>query len=170
MRRMLPVAMFVGMLFGAPAHSGASEARFNLGSDPPIAALRLVPLPAAPVTCFGKPATMMGSSGFDHLRGTSRSDVIVGLGGNDEIDGRGGNDLICGGADDDLIRGGHGDDSVDVGSTDFQELARGGGGADVLYGFTGYSNAGNILSGGRGADKLFARSTSTLTRLAGGGR
>src|SRR4051794_5768838 len=49
----------------------------------------------APVRCLGTPATIIGTSGDDHLVGTRSADVIVGGAGVDEIDGAGGNDLIC---------------------------------------------------------------------------
>jgi Ca2+-binding RTX toxin-like protein len=66
---------------------------------------------AATRTCDGQTATIVGTSGNDHLTGTSGNDVIVGLGGNDVINGRGGNDTICGGAGNDTISGGAGDDT-----------------------------------------------------------
>ena len=56
-------------------------------------------------TCFGVAATIVGTSGRDHLTGTPDRDVIAGLGGRDVIDGRGGDDVICGGNGGDLLRG-----------------------------------------------------------------
>ncbi len=89
-------------------------------------------------TCFGQPATLIGTDGDDSLVGTSGVDVIVGLGGNDFIKGRGGNDLLCGGAGDDELRGDSGDDQLDGGSDD--DLLRGGNQDDVLVGGDGTDN------------------------------
>jgi Ca2+-binding RTX toxin-like protein len=49
-----------------------------------------------PPTCFGQPATIVGTSAGDMLQGTDGPDVIVGRGGQDTIYGLGGDDLICG--------------------------------------------------------------------------
>lgn len=88
----------------------------------------MVSVNAPTSTCFGVPATIVGTNGNNRLKGTSRDDVIVGLGGNDIINGKGGNDRICGGKGKDVIIGGRGNDFLDGGS-----------------GF-------DILSGGRGTD------------------
>ncbi|ETX02621.1 MAG: hypothetical protein ETSY1_02930 [Candidatus Entotheonella factor] len=89
-------------------------------------------------TCFGQPATLIGTDGDDSLVGTPGVDVIVGLGGNDFIKGRGGNDLLCGGAGNDELRGDSGDDQLDGGSDD--DLLRGGNNDDVLMGGSGNDN------------------------------
>ena len=110
----------------------------------------------APPTCFGKPATIVGTSGDDYLGGTDGNDVIVGLGGNDGIDGGGGNDLICGGPGNDSadyvdnggltggsgadkIRGGKGNDSLsgDCNGALTHEQTPGTDGRDKLYGGPG---------------------------------
>ena len=92
-------------------------------------------------TCAGLPATIVGTSGADKLKGTSGPDVIVGLGGNDTILASGGNDVICGGSGADTINAGGGHD-----------VAYGGIGNDIVHG-----DAGNdALSGGDGADSLMA--------------
>jgi uncharacterized repeat protein (TIGR01451 family) len=78
---------------------------------------------ACPARCFGKRATICGTTGRDHLTGTAGRDVIVGLQGNDTIKGLGGNDLICGGSGRDRLVGGRGSDRLD-----------GGGGNDTLDG------------------------------------
>lgn len=81
---------------------------------------------AARPTCFGKPATIVGTNGdddgqsHDALLGTKKKDVIVGKDGNDIILGRGGNDLICGGEGDDTIAGMSGDDRSNGGPGDDQ--------------------------------------------------
>lgn len=56
----------------------------------PVAAAQPVP------TCFGQPATIVGTSADDTLVGTEGADVIVGGEGADSIEGRGGDDLLCG--------------------------------------------------------------------------
>jgi RTX calcium-binding nonapeptide repeat (4 copies) len=88
------------------------------------------PQPAAPPTCKGRPATIVGTSGNDVRKGTSGKDVIVGLGGNDRLSGLAGNDLICGRAGNDTLKGGKGNDK--------------------LYGKAGK----DTLKGGPGKDKL----------------
>ena len=59
-------------------------------------------------SCFGAPATIVGTAKSDLLRGTSGRDVIVGRKGADRVYGRGGADLLCGGPGDDLLDGGPG--------------------------------------------------------------
>ncbi|MFC7492931.1 MULTISPECIES: calcium-binding protein [unclassified Nocardioides] len=61
---------------------------------------------AAPPTCQGHRATIVGTDRGDVLTGTPGRDVIVGRGGDDEIRGRGGSDLLCGGDGDDRLYGG----------------------------------------------------------------
>ena len=81
---------------------------------------------ACPARCFGKRATICGTSGRDRLTGTAGKDVIVGLQGNDTIKGLDGNDLICRGSGKDTLVGGRGKDRLD-----------GGGGNDRLDGGRG---------------------------------
>jgi hypothetical protein len=54
--------------------------------------------------CEGKPATIVGTPGDDHLTGTPGRDVIVGLKGDDRVVGRGGRDLVCAGPGKDKVR------------------------------------------------------------------
>ena len=91
-------------------------------------------------SCFGQPATIVGTNGPDVIRGTPGDDVIVSLGGNDLIGGGGGDDLICAGNGNDRVRGGSGDDSIG-----------GEGGRDRLWGGPGS----DFLSGNRGRDWMF---------------
>ena len=81
---------------------------------------------ACPARCFGKRATICGTTSRDRLTGTAGRDVIVGLQGNDTIKGLDGNDLICGGSGKDTLVGGRGKDRLD-----------GGGGNDTLDGGRG---------------------------------
>jgi hypothetical protein len=79
-------------------------------------------------TCFGKPATIIGSSEGELLKGTKKADVIVALGGRDRVEGGGGADRICGGGGRDRIFGGFGNDQINggQGSDDcFQEVGTG---------------------------------------------
>jgi Ca2+-binding RTX toxin-like protein len=94
---------------------------------------------AAPYTCDGRPATIVGTDRNDEIEGTPGNDVIVGLGGNDVIHGRGGDDVIC--AFRDWVRG--------QGNRDGRkDKLFGDGGNDLLSG--NWSN--DIASGGAGDD------------------
>lgn len=68
------------------------------------------PAVAAPTTCGGERATIVGSAADDELTGTEGRDVIAGRGGNDEILGLGGDDVLCGGDGADVLDAGDGDD------------------------------------------------------------
>lgn len=99
-------------------------------------------LAAAPPTCAGETATLVGTDGPDRLSGTPRRDVVVGLAGDDVIDGLAGPDLLCGGPGADRLLGGSGDDEL-LGGTD--RLAQGPGGSYLL---------GDTLLGGPGDDSM----------------
>jgi Ca2+-binding RTX toxin-like protein len=92
-------------------------------------------------TCYYVRATLIGTTGDDHLVGTSGTDVIVGLAGDDLIEGADGEDQICGNSGDDSIFGGSGGDFI-----------QGGGGADSIDGGSGIDR----LYGGEGDDYLYA--------------
>jgi Ca2+-binding RTX toxin-like protein len=108
-------------------------------------------------TCFGRRATIVGTSKGETIFGTTQADVIVGRGGPDEIHGRAGDDLICGNTSalptrkggtletGDRIDGGRGDDRI-TGGRGYDELF-GGPGDDTL-------RSGVILGGGPGNDLL----------------
>lgn len=112
------------------------------------------PASAAPPTCDGRAATIVGTHGDDWLQGTGGDDVIVALGGADHVNGRGGDDIICGGGGDDEIHGGRGDDRVFGDGGDDDE--HGGGGRDVLSGGPGDDR----LNGGFGADRTLGNGGS----------
>jgi Ca2+-binding RTX toxin-like protein len=130
-------------------------------------------------TCFGEPATVVGTRGPDDLTG----DVVVGLAGSDDISGR----LVCGGKDadhyldgfrvdagpgddreiyssGDLIIGGSGHDKFwDIGYQ-VRQVWRGGPGNDtfvstygddVFYGGIGDDRVTDEEGRGRGADRLY---------------
>jgi Ca2+-binding RTX toxin-like protein len=67
---------------------------------------------AAPRTCEGREATIVGTPGADSITGTSGNDVIVVGDGDDVVYGKGGDDRICGGSGTDELWGGPGHDRV----------------------------------------------------------
>jgi hypothetical protein len=89
------------------------------------------PLPSVP-TCFGRPATIVGTDGDDVIVGTPGDDVFVALGGKDIVLGLGGNDRICGGDGDDILIGGAGRDRLSGGPG--EDILIGGDGWDVCRG------------------------------------
>ncbi|KRE93577.1 hypothetical protein ASG76_14115 [Nocardioides sp. Soil774] len=146
------------------AHTFEVRATDAVGNtDPTPAARTFTVATAAPVpTCFGKPATVVGTVGNDVLTGTGGADVIVGLGGKDKISGGGGDDLICGGDGDDVLRGAGGDDHVD-GGTGNDDIG-GGGGDDVLLGGDGDDR----IKGNGGDDEIDAGAGDDQVRGAAG--
>ncbi|HEV2757530.1 MAG TPA: calcium-binding protein [Actinomycetota bacterium] len=81
-------------------------------------------------TCFGRPATIVGTDGEDRIKGTDGPDVIVGGDGADDISAGGGDDLVCAGPGQtqeydeewneyyyrgDYVDAGDGDDRIDGG-------------------------------------------------------
>jgi Ca2+-binding RTX toxin-like protein len=125
-----------------------------------------VPARAADTTCFGKPATIIGTAGDDLLRGTNGRDVIVGRAGNDTIQSFHGRDLICAGEGADIVAAGRGSDRVEGGNGN--DLVGGGRGADQLGGGSGNDN----LRGGSGGGEFLVevlRGGTGRDRLVGGG-
>ena len=98
---------------------------FGFGSDNGTIAVTV----KAPETCFGKNATITGTTGDDVIPGTSGNDVIVGLGGKDRIRGKGGKDRLCGKSGKDKLSGGKARDRLDGGSG--RDTCNGGEGNDV---------------------------------------
>ena len=99
-------AIALGLAILAPAALAAAHSRDARPGQDAITA----------GSCFGREATISGTSHRDTLRGTPGRDVIVGRGGADRILGRGGSDRICGGAGADELRGGGGHDRCDGGA------------------------------------------------------
>ena len=99
---------------------------------------------AAPPTCHGQAATIVGTNASEFLGGTPHRDVIVALGGNDRIRTGAGNDLVCAGKGADLLWGGPGNDRL-YGQADRVFADQGGPGI-----------AGDTLRGGPGDDVLDA--------------
>jgi Ca2+-binding RTX toxin-like protein len=88
-------------MFSLPHNSGVlvSRKRFNgmrvvcfIAVTAVILAATSTPGAEAAPRCFGKVATVVGTSGNNVLTGTPGADVIVGLGGSDRIAAGGGND------------------------------------------------------------------------------
>ncbi len=117
--------------------------------------------------CFGRPATIVGTSGDDVISGTPGDDVIVTFGGNDHVVGAEGFDRICLGPGDDTAIGGKRGDRIDggLGNDELRgnkgnDILKGGPGADLvignenadtLYGGTGK----DTVKGGAARDKIF---------------
>ncbi len=122
----------------------------------------VLPAQAKVPKCFGKRATIIGTTGSDRLEGTPGPDVIVGLGGQDLILGGRGDDLICGNSNPSgrpfqELYGERGKDKLKGGSE--RDYVVGGAGNDVLMGRKGRDgiagDAGDDRSlGGEGRDYM----------------
>ncbi|MFH1329188.1 MAG: CapA family protein [Actinomycetota bacterium] len=118
-----------------------------------------------PLSCHGRPATIVGTTGPDVLVGTPGDDVIVGRGGDDTILALGGNDLACGGDGSDALWGGPGGDTLRGGEGD--DALYGGAGRDGLFGEGGADTLwggpdGDALYGGEGDDSLLGHEGDDL--------
>jgi subtilisin family serine protease len=125
----------------------------------PLAMTGVKAKPGGP-SCFGKPATIVGTSRNDSIQGTDGPDVIVAGAGRDVVRAGHGDDLVCGQSGDDLLDGGSGSDQLDGGVGD--DLLDGGADGDLLVGGAG----GDWISGGRGDD--VARGGAGADRMGGG--
>jgi hypothetical protein len=104
---------------------------------------------AAPPTCRGEVATVVGTEQAEVIVGTDGADVIVALGGADTVRSLGGADIVCTGDGEDRVHGGAGRDELAGGNAD--DTMQGGTGQDRLYG-----NAGDdVLDGGLHDDACF---------------
>jgi Ca2+-binding RTX toxin-like protein len=120
-------------------------------------------------TCFGREATIVGTTGDDVVSGTKANDVIHALAGHDSIYALGlgtspdlelGNDYICAGpGDDDPVDGGGGNDHIAGGrgsdglfGHEGNDTILGGGGTDEIEPHAG----GDVISGGAKPDELCA--------------
>jgi len=105
---------------------------------------------------------IQGTSGNDHLYGTSASELIIGGGGNDYIGGDSGSDCIVGGTGNDQILAGAGDDIII--SSGGNDQISGHAGNDTIY--AGSDN--DQLRGDDGDDTIYAGAgNDTLTAGAG---
>jgi Ca2+-binding RTX toxin-like protein len=125
-------------------------------------------------SCFGAPATIVGTEGDDVIEGTPQADVIVGLGGSDFIKGRAGGDRICGGPNPEpnapevwpeLLYGGKGNDRLSGG--DGSDDIHGNNSSGFLPWSEGVSDD-DILKGGAGFDTLVDDRSGDVDKLYGG--
>lgn len=144
----------VALRVTAPAKAGTIDNRVDVSSATPDpvkandSASQSTVIAGRVPTCFGKPATIVGTGAGEKLRGTTGRDVIFAAGGADEVRGLGGKDMICGAGGKDLVKGGADDDRL-AGAGGRDKLA-GGGGDDLVKG----GKRADRLRGGVGADTL----------------
>ncbi len=120
------------------------------------------PVHAQSVTCNGKVATIVGTTGGT-LTGTSGDDVIVGQGAfTYTVNAGNGNDTICTGAGNDVINAGSGDDWVHAGEGNNQLI--GDNGHDTLR-----AGAGNDTIDAGSGDDVIEAGAGTNTILGGNG-
>lgn len=163
----------VALRLTAPTKLGTIKNRVDVSSDTPDpvksndSASQSTVIAGRVPTCFGKPATIVGTPAGEKLRGTTGRDVIFAAGGADEVRGLGGKDMICGaggkdqvkgGADDDRLAGAGGRDKLAGGGGD--DLVKGGKRADRLRGGVGA----DTLKGGKGNDRCSGGPGKDVTR------
>jgi Ca2+-binding RTX toxin-like protein len=129
----------------------------------PLAGLLVLdgPATAAP-TCFGKPATIVGSG---LIEGTSRNDVIVATASGSEVHGGPGDDRICGAF---IVLGDVGDDRIRFEGHQISGLLHGGRGDDYIE-WASASDGIPELYGGAGNDRLVASGAGSQILVAGSG-
>jgi Ca2+-binding RTX toxin-like protein len=106
-------------------------------------------------TCFGKPATIVGSNGSNVIRLTAGKDIVAAMGGNDVVEATSipnnhGKDVICGGAGNDKITG-NDERNILIGGPGNDRL-KGGPGNDLIVGDN--ANPDGSESGATGRDTL----------------
>jgi Ca2+-binding RTX toxin-like protein len=107
-----------------------------------------------------------GTSGHDHLNGTSGANVLSGGGGDDDVAGMAGRDALDGGQGNDMIWGGSGNDQLHGGAGN--DLLVGGFGADRVSGGSGNdvllsrSDAGEPVAAQDGKTQIFANETAAF--------
>jgi len=110
-----------------------------------------------------------GSSGHDHLNGTTSGNVLFAGRGADEVAGKAGNDILDGGSGNDDIWGGSGNDRLSGGNGN--DMLTGGFGADHLDGGRGNdtllsrSDAGEMVAAQDGTTQIFADETAAFTAV-----
>src|SRR5690242_627197 len=107
-----------------------------------------------------------GSSGHDHLNGTTGGNALFGGSGDDDVSGMAGNDTLNGGSGADKIWGGSGNDNLSGGSG--ADILVGGFGADRMDGGAGNdvllsrSDAGEMVAAQDGKTQIFAQETAAF--------
>jgi Ca2+-binding RTX toxin-like protein len=95
--------------------------------------------PSTPLTCKGKPATIIGTPAGDEIVGTTGDDVILAFEGKDKVSGLQGKDVECGGKGKDTLKGGKGKDRL-LGQKG-KDTLKGGKGRDFCKGGKGDDSA-----------------------------
>jgi Ca2+-binding RTX toxin-like protein len=109
-----------------------------------------------------------GTSGHDHLNGTSTGNMLFAGGGDDDVTGMAGNDVLNGGNGNDMVWGGSGNDRLTGGTGD--DMLTGGFGSDHLNGGAGNdvllsrSDAGEMVAAQDGTTQIFADETAAFTK------
>ena len=110
-----------------------------------------------------------GSSGHDHLNGSTGGNALFGGAGNDDVSGMAGNDTLNGGSGTDKLWGGSGNDNLSGGTG--ADLLVGGFGADRMDGGAGNdvllsrSDAGEMVAAQDGTTQIFADETAAFTAV-----
>jgi Ca2+-binding RTX toxin-like protein len=104
-------------------------------------------------------ATVKGTGGNDHLRGTPHSDTIRGFKGRDRVYALAGADLIAVGSGGDKVHAGRGDDTIRGGTQG--DFLYGGPGVDVIFG----GGAQDYLFDGSGTDAIHGGLTADFIYL-----
>jgi Ca2+-binding RTX toxin-like protein len=110
-----------------------------------------------------------GSSGHDHLNGSTSGNYLNGGGGDDAVSGMAGNDTLSGGSGADKLWGGSGNDSLSGGNGN--DLLVGGFGADRMDGGAGNdvllsrSDAGEMVAAQDGKTQIFAAETAAFKQV-----
>jgi Ca2+-binding RTX toxin-like protein len=108
-----------------------------------------------------------GTSGHDHLNGTTAGNFLFAGASNDSVAGMAGNDMLNGGSGDDKVWGGSGNDDLTGGTGN--DLLVGGFGSDRMDGGTGNdtllsrSDAGEMVAAQDGKTQIFAAETAAFT-------
>jgi len=111
-----------------------------------------------------------GTSGHDHLNGTSGANMLFAGNGDDDVAGMAGRDMLDGGRGDDMIWGGSGNDDLAGGAG--SDLLVGGFGADHMNGGSGNdvllsrSDAGEPVAAQDGETQIFASETAAFAGKA----
>jgi Ca2+-binding RTX toxin-like protein len=113
---------------------------------------------------------IMSGNGNSQLTGDAGNDVLTSFNGDDQLAGDDGDDQLSGGSGRDLIDGGAGDDVLDGGKGDDELYAGGGinrlnGGAGNDFLFSNGLQAGTVLDGGTGQDRLTMTESASAVSL-----